>query len=349
MCNGATVSANEYSGLVGLLQSVPSITMADTILGTGTSTFKPGRAGEIMYKDTINGNINLYNFDTNKNLTTSATGVIAFGYLPTMDVYAKSTWRSQTSSGYDTLLTYGEFITMSNQVTVPNLSLIDITEIDGIILVSADGGGNPGHTYVQSVQDLSTFTTTMLGNVPMQTETISPPNRIVKLGNSYAMMAYNSSRSGYTYVGIFPKTQSYGDKSIQSFTASTTNPPMFASDGTVALYNKGNTCYKINQSTTSSTVDTVSLPSTQIFGGNHGFFYVSNGILYNSVDHAVTWNKMANINVGTVYSIVDNPQDNKLYVMGSSGTAILSFANMSILLPTYSPAQQLYAYIRAKM
>ena len=65
--------------------------------------------------------------------------------------------------------------------------------------------------------------------------------------------------------------------------------------------------------------------------------------------HANTWNVLLNnVDVGDVCSIVENPQDGKVYIIGTTSTMILTFNSSNILLPTYSPATGLYAYIRAK-
>lgn len=71
--------------------------------------------------------------------------------------------------------------------------------------------------------------------------------------------------------------------------------------------------------------------------------------LYQSVDHANTWNVLINdLDVGTLYDMLENPQDHKVYIIGSAATKILSFDSANVLLPTYSPATGLHAYIKAK-
>lgn len=54
------------------------------------------------------------------------------------------------------------------------------------------------------------------------------------------------------------------------------------------------------------------------------------------------------MDVGTLYDMLENPQDHKVYIIGSAATKILNFDSADVLLPTYSPATGLHAYIKAK-
>ena len=94
----------------------------------------------------------------------------------------------------------------------------------------------------------------------------------------------------------------------------------------------------------------ITLPTQgRVFGSSHGFFYLDGTKLYQSIDHANTWNVLINdLDVGTLYDMLENPQDHKVYIIGSAATKILSFDNANVLLPTYSPATGLHAYIKAK-
>ena len=127
---------------------------------------------------------------------------------------------------------------------------------------------------------------------------------------------------------------------------------MAESDGTVAIFGsrKYKSYYLVKEDSTKDNIASISLPSSNIFGNSYGFFYVgTDNKLYQSVDHANTWNVLLNnVDVGDVCSIVENPQDGKVYIIGTTSTLILTFNSSSILLPTYSPATGLYAYIRAK-
>ena len=128
----------------------------------------------------------------------------------------------------------------------------------------------------------------------------------------------------------------------------------FACDGTVALLNYKPDLYTpvgayiITEDSTEATP--ITLPTQErVFGSSHGFFYLDGTKLYQSVDHANTWNVLVNdLNVGTLYDMLENPQDNKMYIIGSAATKILTFDSTNVLLPTYSPATGLRAYIKAK-
>ena len=106
--------------------------------------------------------------------------------------------------------------------------------------------------------------------------------------------------------------------------------------------------YIITENSTEATP--ITLPTQdRVFGSSHGFFYLDGTKLYQSVDHANTWNVLINdLNVGTLYDMLENPQDNKMYIIGSAATKILTFDSANVLLPTYSPATGLRAYIKAK-
>lgn len=357
LCNGAIVDGNQYPILKNLLKSAPNVTTGKAI-GTANAIYKPGKSGEIIYRTGFRVGIQSHNFNTDIDSieSSSVEDSIAFAYVPTKNSYARATYVHQSSSGNRTNVYSGSSLSsMSTSTTIDSGSVVGIYPIDDKIFYLVYEFGSSNHqevTLVSDVTDSFPSASSRRLSINFAPSDLNSPNNLVKVGNNKYLElvgrkrptgGYNSivqfftHTSGSTFTSIFTKTGAWD---------------MTESDGTVAIFGSktNSTYYLVKEDSTSDNIASISLPSSNIFGNSYGFFYVgTDNKLYQSVDHASTWNVlMNNVDVGDVCSIVENPQDGKVYIIGTTSTIILTFNSSNVLLPTYSPATGLYAYIRAK-
>ena len=357
LCNGAIVDGNQYPILKNLLKPAPSVTTGKAI-GTANAIYKPGQSGEIIYRTGSKVGIQSHNFNTDIDSieSSSVEDSIAFAYVPTKNSYARATYEFQSSTGYNSTVYSGSSLSsMSTSTTIASGTVVGIYPIDDKIFYLVYQFGSSDHQQVTLVSDVTDSFPSESGRrlridvAPMK---FNSPYNLVKVGNNkYLELVgregqfnqYNSivqfftHTSGSEFTYIFEKTGAWD---------------MTESDGTVAIFGskRQNKYYLVKEDSTSNNIVSISLPSSNVFGNSYGFFYVgTDNKLYQSVDHASTWNVLLNnVDVGDVCSIVENPQDGKVYIIGTTSTIILTFNSSNILLPTYSPATGLYAYIRAK-
>ena len=357
LCNGAIVDGNQYPILKNLLKPAPSVSTGKAI-GIANAIYKPGKSGEIIYKTDSRVGIQSHNFNTDIDSieASSVEESLAFAYVPTKNSYARATYVHQSSSGNSTKVYSGSSLSsMSTSTTINSGSVVGIYPIDDKIFYLVYEFGSSKHqevTLVSDVTDSFPSASSRRLSINLAPRDLNSPNNLVKVGNNKYLElvgikrptgGYNSivqfftHTSGSEFTYIFEKTGAWD---------------MTESDGTVAIFGSktNSTYYLVKEDSTSDNIASISLPSSNVFGNSYGFFYVgTDNKLYQSVDHASTWNVlMNNVDVGDVCSIVENPQDGKVYIIGTTSTIILTFNSSSVLLPTYSPATGLYAYIRAK-
>lgn len=352
LCNGAIVDGNQYPILKNLLKPTPSVSTGKAI-GTANAIYKPGKSGEIIYRTGLTVGIQSHNFNTGTDSieASSVRKSLAFAYVPTKKSYARATYEYQTSSGNSAQVYSGSSLSsMSTSTTINSGSVVGIYPIDNKIFYLVYQFSEV--TLVSDVTDSFPSESGRRLSIDSAPRAFNDPNNLVKVGNNKylqlvgvqtnlgryeSIVQFFTHTSGSAFTSIFTKTGAWD---------------MTESDGTVAIFGskRRNQYYLVKEDSTSNNIAFISLPSSNIFGNSYGFFYVGNdNKLYQSIDHASTWNVLLNnVDVGDVCSIVENPQDGKVYIIGTTSTIILTFNSSKILLPTYSPATGLYAYIRAK-
>ena len=357
LCNGAIVDGNQYPILKNLLKPAPSVSTGKAI-GIANAIYKPGKSGEIIYKTGLTVGIKSHNFNTGVDSieASSVYQSFAFAYIPTKNSYARATYEFQSSNGVNTKVYSGSSVSsMSTSTTIASGSVVGIYPIDDKIFYLVYKFGSSDHQEVTLVSDVTDSFPSASGmrlSINLAPSDLNSPNNLVKVGNNkyLELIGIKNQFGGYNSI-----VQFFTHTSGSEFTSIFTKPgawDMTESDGTVAIFGskKQNKYYLVKEDSTSNNIASISLPSSNVFGNSYGFFYVgTDNKLYQSVDHASTWNVLLNnVDVGDVCSIVENPQDGKVYIIGTTSTIILTFNSSNILLPTYSPATGLYAYIRAK-
>lgn len=357
LCNGAIVDGNQYPILKNLLKPAPSVTTGKAI-GIANAIYKPGQSGEIIYRTGPTVGIQSHNFNTDIDSieASSVENSWAFAYVPTKNSYARSTYGMQSSDGDNTKVYSGSSLSsMSTSTTIASGTVVGIYPIDDKIFYLVYQFGSSDHkevTLVSDVTDSFPSASDRRLRIDLAPRDFNSPNNLVKVGNNkyLELVGYKGQFNEYKSIVQF-FTHTSGSEFTYIFKKEG-NWDMTESDGTVAIFGskKHSTYYLVKEDSTSNNIASISLPSSNVFGNSYGFFYVgTDNKLYQSVDHASTWNVlMNNVDVGDVCSIVENPQDGKVYIIGTTSTIILTFNSSNVLLPTYSPATGLYAYIRAK-
>lgn len=348
LCNGAIVDGSQYPVLKNLLKSAPHVDTFKSIGASADTSYRPGKAGEILWKDTrMNSPINSYDFYTSLSSQSSNVDTWSFFYVPSQNKYMYTTLANQSSTGRNSNGYYGnDLSSMLTSTTFERMTIDGGWEVDGDLFYIVTTFEHIQPSLVTSFPN--TFTIYRQGGTTISAENFDPDykNKVAKLGTKYIMHAGQDRFICY----LFDKSGTATGTTVGNNGGNT----FFACDGTVALLN-----YKPNLYTPvgsyiitedSTEASPITLPTQgRVFGSSHGFFYLDGTKLYQSVDHANTWNVLINyLDVGTLYDMLENPQDHKVYIIGSAATKILSFDNTNVLLPTYSPATGLHAYIKAK-
>lgn len=352
LCNGAIVDGSQYPVLKNLLKSAPHVGTFQSIGESADTLYKPGKAGEILWKDTRNDSpIHSHNFETSLSSQSSNVSTWSFFYVPSQNKYMYTTLESQTSSGRNTMGYYGNALSsMSTSTTFERMTIDGGWEIDGDLFYVVQTFEKVQPCLVTSFPN--TFNVDRGAGATTPNFAVTQYNNIAKLGGKYIMYAgYVNDNVINPRCYIFDKS---GTATGTTVVTSGMKNTFFACDGTVALLNYASnrfveaSPYIISENSTEASP--ITLPtSDRVFGSSHGFFYLDGTKLYQSVDHANTWNVLINdLNVGTLYDMLENPQDHKVYIIGSAATKILTFDSANVLLPTYSPATGLRAYIKAK-
>lgn len=353
LCNGAIVDGSKYPVLKNLLKSAPHVGTFKSIGASADTLYRPGKAGEILWKDTlIDSPINSYDFYTSLSSQSSNVDTWSFFYVPSQNKYMYTTAVLQTSAGRNNNGYYGNDLnSMSTSTTFERMTVSGGWEVDGDLFYVVQTFENVQPCLVTSFPN--TFNVREAAGATIPNSLYTQYNNIVKLGGKYIMYA------GYVNGGVIhPRCYIFNKSGAlllgSAVVTSGTKNTFFACDGTVALLNYASSQfteaspYIISENSTEAVP--ITLPTQgRVFGGSHGFFYLDGTKLYQSVDHANTWNVLLNdLNVGTLYDMLENPQDHKVYIIGSAATKILNFDSTNVLLPTYSPATGLHAYIKAK-
>lgn len=348
LCNGAIVDGSQYPVLKNLLKSAPHVGTFQSIGASADTSYKPGKAGEILWKDTQqNSPINSHNFETSLSSQSPNVNTWSFFYVPSQNKYMYTTLDNQPSGGKNTMGYYGNDLnSMTTSTNFERMTIDGGWEVDGDLFYIVTTFEHIQPSLVTSFPN--TFTIDRAGGVTISASSFNPyyKNKVAKLGTKYIMHAGQDRFICY----VFDKAGTATGTTVVSKSGNT----FFACDGTVALLNYKPDLYTpvspyiITEDSTEASP--ITLPtSDRVFGSSHGFFYLDGTKLYQSVDHANTWNVLVNdLNVGTLYDMLENPQDNKVYIIGSAATKILTFDSDNVLLPTYSPATGLHAYIKAK-
>lgn len=353
LCNGAIVDGSQYPVLKNLLKSAPHVGTFKSIGASADTSYRPGKAGEILWKDTrMDSPINSYDFYTSLSSQSSNVDTLTFFYVPSQAKYMYTTIHTQSSSGHNTNGYYGnDLSSMSTSTTFERMTVSGGWEVDGDLFYVVQTFEKVQPCLVTSFPN--TFNVDRSAGATIPNSMYTQYNNIVKLGGKYIMYA------GYVNGGVInPRCYIFNKSGPlllgSAVVTSGTKNTFFACDGTVALLNYASSQftaaspYIISENSTEATP--ITLPTQgRVFGSSHGFFYLDGTKLYQSVDHANTWNVLINdLDVGTLYDMLENPQDHKVYIIGSAATKILNFDSANVLLPTYSPATGLHAYIKAK-
>lgn len=348
LCNGEIIDGSEYPILKNLLKGAPHVGTFKSIGASAETAYRPGKAGEILWKDTlIDSPINSYDFYTSLSSQSSNVDTWSFFYVPSQNKYMYTTAQPQTSDGRNNNGYYGNALSsMSTSTTFERMTINGGWEVDGDLFYIVTTFEHIQPSLVTSFPN--TFTVDRQGGVTTsKTFDSTYNNKVAKLGTKYIMYARDNSVKCY----VFDKS---GTATGTTVVKSGSKNTFFACDGTVALLNYASSQfteaspYIISENSTEAVP--ITLPTQgRVFGSSHGFFYLDGTKLYQSVDHANTWNVLINdLDVGTLYDMLENPQDHKVYIIGSAATKILNFDSANVLLPTYSPATGLRAYIKAK-
>lgn len=348
LCNGAIVDGSKYPVLKNLLKSAPHVATFKSIGASADTLYRPGKAGEILWKDTkIDSPINSYDFYTSLSSQSSNVDTWSFFYVPSQEKYMYTTLNPQTSSGRNNMGYYGDDLSsMSTSTNFERMTIDGGWEVDGDLFYIVTTFEHIQPSLVTSFPN--TFTIERQGGTTISAGNFNPyyKNKVAKLGTKYIMHAGQNRFICY----LFDKSGTATGTTVVNKEGNT----FFACDGTVALLNYASSQfteaspYIITENSTEP--EPITLPTSErIFGSSHGLFYLDGTKLYQSVDHANTWNVLINdLNVGTLYDMLENPQDHKVYIIGSTATKILNFDSANVMLPTYSPATGLHAYIKAK-
>lgn len=352
LCNGEIIDGSKYPVLKNLLKSAPHVGTFKSIGTSADTLYRPGKAGEILWKDTrMDSPINSYDFYTSLSSQSSNVDTWSFFYVPSQNKYMYTTAVLQTSDRKNSNGYYGnDLSSMSTSTTFESMTVSGGWEVDGDLFYVVQTFEKVQPCLVTSFPN--TFDVRKAGSTIPNSLHIQY-NNIVKLGGKYIMYAgYENNDMINLRCYIFNKsgTGVLGSEVVTSGTKNT----FFACDGTVALLNYASSeftkasPYIISENSTEAVP--ITLPTQgRVFGSSHGFFYLDGTKLYQSVDHANTWDVLINdLDVGTLYDMLENPQDHKVYIIGSAATKILNFDSTNVLLPTYSPATGLRAYIKAK-
>lgn len=348
LCNGAIVDGSKYPVLKSLLKSAPHVGTFQSIGASADTSYKPGKAGEILWKDTLqNSPINSHNFETSLSSQSPNVNTWSFFYVPSQNKYMYTTLENQSSNGRNTMGYYGnDLSSMLTSTTFERMTIDGGWEVDGDLFYIVTTFEHIQPSLVTSFPN--TFTIDRQGGTTSSAGNFKPyyKNKVAKLGTKYIMHAGQDRFICY----LFDKSGTATGTTVVNKGGNT----FFACDGTVALLNYKPDLYTpvgsyiITEDSTEASP--ITLPTQgRVFGSSHGFFYLDGTKLYQSVDHANTWNVLINdLDVGTLYDMLENPQDHKVYIIGSAATKILNFDSANVLLPTYSPATGLHAYIKAK-
>lgn len=352
LCNGEIVDGSKYPVLKNLLKSAPHVDTFKSIGASADTLYRPGKAGEILWKDTFQDSpINSYDFYTSLSSQSSNVDTRSFFYVPSQNKYMYTTAVVQTSAGKNNNGYYGnDLSSMSTSTTFERMTVSGGWEVDGDLFYVVQTFEKVQPCLVTSFPN--TFNVRATG-ATIPNSMYTQYNNIVKLGGKYIMYA------GYVNGGVInPRCYIFNKSGPlllgSAVVTSGTKNTFFACDGTVALLNYASSQFTEARPYIISENSTEAVPTTlptqgRVFGSSHGFFYLDGTKLYQSVDHANTWNVLINdLDVGTLYDMLENPQDHKVYIIGSAATKILNFDSANVLLPTYSPATGLHAYIKAK-
>lgn len=348
LCNGAIVDGSQYPVLSNLLKSAPHVDTFQSIGASADTSYRPGKAGEILWKDTrMDSPINSYDFYTSLSSQSSNVDTWSFFYVPSQNKYMYTTLANQSSTGRNSNGYYGnDLSSMLTSTTFERMTINGGWEVDGDLFYIVTTFEHIQPSLVTSFPNTSTID--QQGGTNISTGNFQPDykNKVAKLGTKYIMHAGQDRFICY----LFDKSGTATGTTVVNKGGNT----FFACDGTVALLNYKPNLYTPVGSYIITEDSTEAFPITlptqgRVFGSSHGFFYLDGTTLYQSVDHANTWNVLINdLDVGTLYDMLENPQDHKVYIIGSAATKILSFDSVNVLLPTYSPATGLHAYIKAK-
>lgn len=348
LCNGAIVDGSKYPVLKNLLKSAPHVGTFKSIGASADTLYRPGKAGEILWKDTkMDSPINSYDFYTSLSSQSSNVDTWSFFYVPSQNKYMYTTLVNQSSTGRNSNGYYGnDLSSMLTSTTFERMTIDGGWEVDGDLFYIVTTFEHIQPSLVTSFPN--TFTIDRQGGTTISAGNFEPyyKNKVAKLGTKYIMHAGQDRFICY----LFDKSGTATGTTVVNTGGNT----FFACDGTVALLNYASSKftnakpYIITENSTEP--EPITLPTSErIFGSSHGLFYLDGTKLYQSVDHANTWNVLiSDFNVGTLYDMLENPQDHKVYIIGSAATKILNFDSANVLLPTYSPATGLHAYIKAK-
>ena len=362
LCNGSVASGTEYPELKNLLVNTPHKINARAIPtkiiynNYNLTPLRLGKPGEILYCNS-NGYLASYNFNTNTTTTSTfalnprtagSYGNGVFDYIPSADIYVAVPNVGDSTPVHNTVAYYSSSLedlsasSSSSTMSINNYYAGAFTTKGQSFIFTryTSGSASDGFSsFVYKFNSVGNFS--VMSGARMQSLTSN-------IGGYYSWM-YNIGDDN-TYAACGGTIVNIVDSSgalIKTHTV-TGGANHFASDGSVVISQNGinGNSYKITKTGISSLTNV----GAYIFGSdNHGFFYLLNNKLYNSTDHGSSWSVVDN-NAGNtdLYSIIDSPEENKVYVLGYTKTVILDYANQNSVLPTWTPADGLYAYIKAK-
>lgn len=340
------MSATTYPLLASLLRIAPSVSFTDAVIGND-NLFRAGKANEILYRNS-SGNICSYNFNSKQTITSSVhVSKGNFAYLEKYNKYIGSNGSNYTIPTYNSSASYGDSITnMDNSFTV-YYNLQCIWPIGNDVFYGAVYGTS-GPDYTMTAYYSSGLSTPT--SISRSVEYIN--NSSYYYFPEYIGYIHNLTDGKYAL--FTEKAMAVFDKNGQSYSAPSlpVNYSWYVSDGEVVIAQQSsdNRSILATAKITASDVTQMDNIPYHVYGTeDYGFFYSNGTKLYQSLDHGTSWNVIIkNLDVGTVNCILENPRDSNIYILGSTRTAILSYVNVDIVLPTWTPANDLYAYIKAK-
>lgn len=357
LCNGASVSATEYADLATLLPNSVGSPIASTSSTTSDVTFANiGKEGEIILgTDYKNAGSIQYPF----NVSPTFTSVSGFRARPSYGATDGNYYSGNapsldgTTASYSYL--YGSSLdSLSNSVNTYAGYPCATFNIDGDIYIIYQWRKSGGKPVIYKVNTDKTLT--LVGTFAKTAEWSSTNMywlKMVKFNNAlticfplyeYSIGAYFSQQSGASFNAI--NCVNYVDA--------------FVVNGTIALSSQrssmttgaSNLMWSTNLSTWTSIVSVPAATKMTLGAIPNGFLCTAYDGTNTSVYQAnmtdiSTWNKVITISDKIVETIVEE-STNRVYFVGVRGKIYTSSITGNIILPTYSPADGLYAYIKAK-
>lgn len=357
LCNGALVSATEYTDLVPLLPNSIGSPVVSTSSTTADVTFANiGKKGEIILgTDYKNAGSIQYPFNTNPTFTSVSGFRARPSYSASDNNYYSGSFSSfdGTTASYPYL--YGSSLNslVNSANSYPGYPCATFN-IDGdiyIVYLWRKSGCKPEIYKVNADKTL-----TLVGTFSRTADWYSLNMywvKMVKFNNvlticfplyDYTIGAYFSQQSGSTFTAI--NCANYVDAFAVNGAIALSSQRVSVTTGTSSLM------WSKDLSTWTEVSSIPAATKMTVCATPNGFLCTVYDGTNTSVYQAATtdvdmWNKVTTIQDKIVETIVEG-STNRVYFVGVRGKIYTSSITGNIVLPTYSPADGLYAYIKAK-